>query len=181
MTTTSAPDERPAVAMSDEAYGALRTSAALWAGTSVLITNRRGQVVVQRVSYRPTRLLPGGTPEPEDGGDPVATAVREAREEAAAELAGTRYLGYLSDPDGPCARVRYAASLKSLAAARADPATGRTYVRILATPEQALEFFDWGPSAAEEQVAAAHQARVLLGIPKASHQPVTELPNPTSW
>ncbi|MEU4359960.1 hypothetical protein [Streptomyces virginiae] len=34
--------------------------------------------------------LPGDTPEPEDGGDPTATVVREAREEAAAELAGTR-------------------------------------------------------------------------------------------
>lgn len=365
MTTTSAPDERPTVAMSDEAYGALRASAALWAGTSVLITNRRGQVLVQRVSYRPTRLLPGGavdkgeppargagrelkeelgvtatitrglavdsvsptgrttpptmsfpgellhvfdggvwdddqiaairpapgeiddiefvepadlpalmapddarralsalrariygagpvfledgiplaptvldrvgilrtarahhhlpfhltpvpadlpvrqswvwafapdgrvlvllepdtgaavlpggTPEPEDGGDPVATAVREAREEAAAELAGARYLGYLSDPSGPCARVRYAASLVSLDAAQVDPATGRTYVRVLVTPEQALEFFDWGPSAAAEQLTAAHQARVLLGIPQAAHQPVTELTDPISW
>lgn len=60
MTTTSAPDERPSVAMSEEAYGTLRASAALWAGTSVLITNQRGQLLLQRVSYRPTRLLPGG-------------------------------------------------------------------------------------------------------------------------
>ncbi|GGZ25649.1 hypothetical protein GCM10010300_81310 [Streptomyces olivaceoviridis] len=365
MTTTSAPDERPSVAMKDEAYGALRASHALWAGTSVLITNRRGQVLLQRVTYRPTRLLPGGaldrgespaqgaareleeelgvtatvtrglavdwvsptgratppamnfpgellhvfdggvwdddqiaairpcpgeidgiefvepadlpvlmapddarralsalraringagpvfledglplaptvldrvgvlhtararhhlsfhpmpvpadlpvrqswvwafapdgrvlvllepdtgaavlpggTPEPEDGGDPVATAVREAREEAAAELAGARYFGYLSDPDGPCARVRYAAILMSLDASQVDPATGRTYVRILATPEQALEFFDWGPSAAADQLTTAHRARVLLGIPKATHQPVTELTDPISW
>ncbi|MFE9476207.1 NUDIX domain-containing protein [Streptomyces griseofuscus] len=365
MTTTSAPDERPSVAMSDEAYGTLRASHALWAGTSVLITNRRGQVLVQRVSYRPTRLLPGGAvdkseppakgagrelqeelgvtmtitrglavdwvsptgrktppalkfpgellhvfdggvwdddqiaairpapgeiddiefvepahlpalmapddarralsalraringagpvlledglpiaptvldrvgvlrtararhhlsfhpapvpanlpvrqswvwafapdgrvlvllgpdtggavlpggkPEPEDGGDPVATATREASEEAAAELADARYLGYLSDPDVPCARVRYAAALTRLDAAHVDPATGQTYVRILATPEQALEFFDWGPSAAAEQLTAAHQARVLLGIPKAARQPVTEIADPISW
>lgn len=60
MTTTSAPDEPPSVAMTEDAYGALRASAALWAGTSVLITNQRGQVLIQRVTYRPTRLLTGG-------------------------------------------------------------------------------------------------------------------------
>ncbi|MEW9337320.1 NUDIX domain-containing protein [Streptomyces tanashiensis] len=49
--------------------------------------------------------LPGGTPEPEDHADPETTLIREAREEAAAELAGIRYLGYLSDPGEPCARA----------------------------------------------------------------------------
>ncbi|MFF5969932.1 NUDIX domain-containing protein [Streptomyces sp. NPDC012769] len=334
MTTTSAPDERPSVAMREEAYGALRASAALWAGTSVLITNQRGQVLLQRVTYRPTRLLPGGavdkgespaqgaaremeeelgvtatvtrglavdwgspagrttppamkfpgellhvfdggvwdaeqiaairprpgeidginfvepaelpalmspgdarralsalraringggpafledglpiaptvldrvgvlrtarachhfpfhthpapddltvrqswvwafapdgrvlvllepdtgaaclpggTPEPEDHTDPETTLIRAARKEAAAELTGVRYLGYLSDLGERCARVRFAAVLTSLGPAPVDPATGRTYVRILATPEQALELFDWGPPAAEQ-------------------------------
>ncbi|PCG87199.1 NUDIX hydrolase [Streptomyces sp. WZ.A104] len=364
MTTTSAPDERPSVAMRDEAYGALRASAALWAGTSVLITNQRGQILLERVTYRPTRLLPGGavdpgespakgavreleeelgvtatvtrglavdwvspagrttppamkfpgellhvfdggvwdddqiaairprpgeidgiefvepadlptlmaqddarralsarraringagpvfledglpiaptvldrvgvlrtararhhlrfhnrrvpdgltvrqswawafapdgrvlvllepdtgaaclpggTPEPEDRADPETTLIREAREEAAAELTRTRYLGYLSEPGEPCARVRYAAALTSLGPTTADPATGRTYVRILATPEQAVEFFDWGPPAAE-QLQAVHQARGLLGIPRAGRQPVTELSGPIAW
>ncbi|MGC4947059.1 NUDIX hydrolase [Streptomyces sp. DT224] len=366
MTTTSAPDELPGVAMREEAYGTLRASAALWAGTSVLITNRRGQVLLQRVSYRPTRLLPGGavekgespargaareleeelgiaatvarglavdwvspggrathpamrfpgevlhvfdggvwdderiaairpapgeidgvefaepaalpslmspddarralsalraringagpvlledglpiaptvldrvgvlrtarachhlpfhpapvpagltvrqswvwafapdgrvlvllgpdtgapclpggTPEPEDGGDALATAVRECREEAIAELGDTRYLGYLSDPSGPWARVRYAATLASLGEAAVDPATGQTYVRVLATPEQALEFFDWGPSESAAQLAAAHRGRVMLGIPEAAHpRPVTEVTRATAW
>lgn len=35
--------------------------AALWAGTSVLITDERGRVLVQEVDYLPFRLLPGGT------------------------------------------------------------------------------------------------------------------------
>ncbi|MGC2997944.1 hypothetical protein ACPF8X_05990 [Streptomyces sp. G35A] len=121
------------------------------------------------------------SPRCDSPGSGTATVVREAREEAAAELADIRYLGYLSDPDGPCTRVRYAAALTGLGPAPVDPATGRTYVRILATPEQALEFFDWGPSAAAEQLQAVHQARVLLGIPTAPHQPVTELAGPTSW
>ncbi|MFC8537439.1 NUDIX domain-containing protein [Streptomyces sp. NPDC057249] len=366
MTTTSAPDELPGVAIREAAYGKLRASAALWAGTGVLITNRRGQVLLQRVGYRPTRLLPGGavdqgespargaareleeelgiaatvtsglavdwvspagraahpamrfpgellhvfdggvwdderiaavrpapgeidgiefaepaalpslmspgdarrtlsalraringagpvlledgipiaptvldrvgvlrtarachhlpfhpgpvpvgltvrqswvwafapdgrvlvllsadtgapclpggTPEPEDGGDLLATAVRECREEATAELGDTHYLGYLSDPSGPCARVRYAAALASLGEAAVDPATGQTYVRVLATPEQALEFFDWGPSESAAQLAAAHRGRVMLGIPEAVHpRPVTEITRPIAW
>ncbi|WP_176741277.1 hypothetical protein [Streptomyces sp. LUP30] len=56
MTTTSAPRELPGTAMTDEAYGALRTSAALWVGTSVLITNPFGRVLVQHVDYRDTCL-----------------------------------------------------------------------------------------------------------------------------
>ncbi|MFB9479591.1 NUDIX domain-containing protein [Streptomyces filamentosus] len=139
-----------------------------------------GRVLVLLDPDSGAACLPGGTPEPADHADPETTLIREAREEAAAELADTRYLGYLSDADEPCARVRYAAALTSLGPASVDPATGRTYVRILATPEQALQFFDWGPPAAE-QLQAVHQARVLLGIPQAGRQPVTELADSTSW
>lgn len=60
MTTASVAGELPGTRLSDEAYGALRPSAALWAGTSVLITNRHGQVLVQYVDCRDTCLLPGG-------------------------------------------------------------------------------------------------------------------------
>ncbi|MCE0444824.1 NUDIX domain-containing protein [Streptomyces tricolor] len=65
--------------MTDEAYGALRASAALWAGTSVLITNQRGQILLQRVSYRPTCLLPGGAVD--TGESPAQGAARELEEE----------------------------------------------------------------------------------------------------
>ncbi|MEV4428967.1 NUDIX hydrolase [Streptomyces sp. NPDC049602] len=124
--------------------------------------------------------LPGGTPEPEDEGDAVATLRREVREEAAAAFGEPVYLGYLSDPGPPCARVRYAAVLTSVGPAGVDPAIGRPYTRVLATPEQALELFDWGPSAAA-QLAAVHQAREQLGIPRAAHRPVTEISAPTTW
>ncbi|SEB63906.1 NUDIX hydrolase [Streptomyces sp. TLI_105] len=139
-----------------------------------------GRVLVLLEPDTGAACLPGGTPEPEDGDDPEATLVREAREEAAAELAGAVYLGYLSDPDEPCARVRYAAALARVGAPPVDPTTGRTYVRVLATPEQALELFDWGP-AATDQLAAVHRARALLHIPRAARRPVTELPGPHTW
>ncbi|WP_432087647.1 NUDIX domain-containing protein [Streptomyces sp. bgisy095] len=79
MTTPSAPDESPGTSMTDEEYGALRASAALWAGTSVLITDVRGRVLVQRVDYRPSRLLPGGAVD--KGESPARAAARELWEE----------------------------------------------------------------------------------------------------
>ncbi|MGI5262402.1 NUDIX domain-containing protein [Streptomyces angustmyceticus] len=124
--------------------------------------------------------LPGGTPEPHDHGDATTTLHREAIEEAAARIARTTYIGYLSDPAASCARARYAAVLTAVGAAPVDAATGRTYIRVLATPEQALQQFDWGPAAAD-QLAAVHQARHRLGIPRAAQQPVTELASPITW
>lgn len=139
-----------------------------------------GRVLVLLEPDTGAACLPGGTPEPHDHGDLVATLRREAREEAEAGFVESVFLGYLSEPGKPYARVRYAAALGGVGPARTDPATGHTYTRILATPEQALELFDWGPPAAN-QLAAAHQARERLGIPAAVRRPVTELTAPTTW
>lgn len=79
MTTTSAPDEQPGSALPDEEYGALRASAALWAGTSVLITDRRGHVLIEHVDYHDTCLLPGGAVD--KGEAPSHAAARELHEE----------------------------------------------------------------------------------------------------
>lgn len=123
-------------------------------------------------------LLPGGTPELPDRGDPLVTLRREVAEEAAAEFGEPLFLGHLCDPDKPYARLRYAAPLTRLGPPSVDPATGRTHIRVLATPEQALELFDWGLPAAD-QLTAVHQARARLGIPRAARQPLTELPDAT--
>ncbi|MFB7267031.1 NUDIX hydrolase, partial [Streptomyces nojiriensis] len=123
-------------------------------------------------------LLPGGTPEPQDRDNPLATLRRETHEEAEAEFGDPQFLGHLCDPDKPYARLRYAAPLTRLGPPPVDPATGRTHIRVLATPEQALEFFDWGPPAAN-QLAAVHRARAQFGIPRAARQPLTELPDAT--
>ncbi|MFI6416744.1 NUDIX domain-containing protein [Streptomyces sp. NPDC050842] len=139
-----------------------------------------GRVVVLLDPATGAACLPGGRPESGDHGDPVATLRRESRKEANTEFGDPLFLGYLSDPDEPCARVRFAAALTSVGSATADPSTGRAYTRILATPEQALELFDWGPPATA-QLAAVHRARERLGIPKAARQAVTELTVPTTW
>ncbi|MBK3590453.1 NUDIX domain-containing protein, partial [Streptomyces sp. MBT57] len=71
--------------MTDEAYGDLRASAALWAGASVLITNEADEVLVQEVDYRSTRLLPGGGVDP--GESPASAASRELMEELGIDAA----------------------------------------------------------------------------------------------
>ncbi|MFG3429517.1 NUDIX domain-containing protein [Streptomyces californicus] len=137
-----------------------------------------GRVLVLLEPDTGAALLPGGAPERPDRGNPLVTLRRETREEAAAEFGVPLFLGHLRDPDKPCARLRYAAPLTRLGPPSADPATGRTHIRLLATPEQALDLFDWGSPAAD-QLNAVHQARARLGIPRAARQPLTELPEAT--
>ncbi|OIJ86456.1 NUDIX hydrolase [Streptomyces colonosanans] len=139
-----------------------------------------GRVLVLLEPDTGAACLPGGTPEPRDHDDPVATLVREAAEEATAQFGEPLFLGHLTDHTEPYARVRYAAALTTIGAMRTDPATSRTYTRALATPEQVLELFDWGSSAAD-QLAAVHQAREHLGLPRAAPRPFTELTDPTTW
>ncbi|MFI9122593.1 NUDIX domain-containing protein [Streptomyces bikiniensis] len=142
--------------------------------------------------------LPGGAPGPVDHGDPWATLVREAGGEAAATAARPLYLGHLLDPEGPdgsdgpdrseaaeaaegsYALVCHAAVLTRLGPPSAGADADRAPVRVLATPEQALELFDRGPHGAA-QLAAVHRARALLGIPRADRRAVTELPGPVTF
>lgn len=133
-----------------------------------------GRVLVLLEPGTGTAFLPGGTPKKQDQGDPVSTLRREANEEAAVQLESPLLLGHVTDPSVRRAYLRYAAVLTSVGPAAPDPATGHTYTRILASPEQATELFDWGPSSAD-QLAAVHQARRQLGLPRAALQPITEL------
>ncbi|MFI1621128.1 NUDIX domain-containing protein [Streptomyces lydicus] len=73
MTTTSVPGELLGTRKSDEAYGTQR------AGTSVLITNQLGKVLVQHVDYLATCLLPGGAVDKSES--PAQAATRELEEE----------------------------------------------------------------------------------------------------
>ncbi|WP_455568745.1 NUDIX domain-containing protein [Streptomyces lydicus] len=77
--TTIRPDESPGTAMTDEDYGIYRASAAIWVGTSVLITDQQDRVLVQHVDYRDTCLLPGGALD--KGESPARGAARELHEE----------------------------------------------------------------------------------------------------
>jgi 8-oxo-dGTP pyrophosphatase MutT (NUDIX family) len=141
-----------------------------------------GRILVLIGTDTGSACLPGGTVEPSDHGDPSAALRREAAEEANARIGEQLlHLGYLYDDSaaqqpGPCARVRMAGRLASFGPWRPDPATGHTYARLLATPEQVCELFDWGPEG-DHQVAAVYAAREQLGLPRPARQPVTELPD----
>lgn len=139
-----------------------------------------GRILVLLDPETGTAVLPGGKPESRDQGDPASTLRREADEEAAARLGTTLLIGHVAEPLHPRIHLRYAAALTGIGPNRPDPATGTTYTRILATPEQAVSLFDWGPHTSR-QLAAVHQARERLGIPRAARQAVTELTGTTSW
>lgn len=139
-----------------------------------------GRVLVLIEPHTGTAVLPGGTPEEQDQGDPLSTLRREVEEEGAAQFRDPQFLGHVTDPADQRGYLRYAAELTHVGPPHPDPATGYTYTRILTSPEQALEHFDWGEPASE-QLAAVHQARERLGIPRAARQPATELSGPTTW
>ncbi|MFD0440559.1 NUDIX domain-containing protein [Streptomyces chartreusis] len=88
---TSPPPSDPAphgTAMAAAAYGASR--ATLWTGVSVLITDTAGRILLQRVTYRTTRLLPGGGVDTEEA--PASAAAREVLEELGVRLPISRAL-----------------------------------------------------------------------------------------
>ncbi|MEU8625056.1 NUDIX domain-containing protein [Streptomyces sp. NPDC048669] len=141
-----------------------------------------GRVLVLIGEDTGSACLPGGTLEPGDQGDPAAALRREAFEEASVRISEPAYLGYLYDGSGhayhdagPCARVRMAAAITGCGPSARDGASEQTYGRLLATPEQAAELFDWGADRAL-QLDAVHAAREQLGLPRAVRQPLTELP-----
>ncbi|MFD5659209.1 hypothetical protein [Streptomyces hirsutus] len=76
--------------------------------------------------------------------------------------------------DGGTSRAyaRYAAAITGV-----EPMPTDNSARALATPEQALELLG-SESPADVQLAAVHQARKQLGIPRAAPQPFIELTAP---
>jgi 8-oxo-dGTP pyrophosphatase MutT (NUDIX family) len=112
--------------------------------------------------------LPGGTPEKEDGGDLVATLVREAFEENQVLLGATAYLGYqeVHRPGRPrYAQVRMAGIIKEFAPRAPDPDGGRIYRRLMTPLDAAPGVLGWGEPAVAQARAAAHVARQQWGLP----------------
>ncbi|MFC5914682.1 NUDIX hydrolase [Streptomyces pulveraceus] len=137
-----------------------------------------GRVLVLIEPETGAARLPGGMPGTQDHGDPRSTLYREAERTAAARLEAPLLLGHVTNPRTRHDHLRYAAAFTDIGVPRTDPATDRARTRVLATPEQATQLFDWGVPAAD-QLAAVHRARHHLGLPRAVPQPVTELPCPT--
>lgn len=128
-------------------------------------------------------MLPGGTVEADDE-DPAGALVREAAEEAQLTLgAAPLVLGWIHDAAGaaygsigPCARLRLAAPVTRIGPQAPDPATGRTFARLLATPEQAATLLGFGETGRAQATLAEALATERWGIPPAPPGPVTEVP-----
>ncbi|RNL86998.1 NUDIX hydrolase [Halostreptopolyspora alba] len=111
--------------------------------------------------------LPGGTPEPTDGGH-VATLVREVREEVQVEIVDPVYLGYqeVQRPGvEPYAQLRMAARITRFLAREPDPDTGRVHVRRRCSVAEALALLDWGRATEEQAKAAARIASARWRLP----------------
>lgn len=140
-----------------------------------------GRVLIQdRGADHPDRyMLPGGRPEPADGGDPLATAYREAMEESQVHIDTGRaiFLGHqvvTGDParPEPYAQLRYAAPITAYEPIGPDPDTddGRINRRLMTSLTQAPELLGWGAHATA-QAQAALRAGAEMGIPSDTPHP----------
>lgn len=127
-------------------------------------------------------MLPGGTVESTDT-TPEDTLHREAAEEGQLTLADPVRLGWVLDETGevyggvgPNARLRLAARVTDIGPAAVDPATGRSFARLLATPAQAAALLGWGPPGARQAQLAVEAARERWGLPTARATAIEEIP-----
>ncbi|MFD4697355.1 NUDIX domain-containing protein [Streptomyces niveus] len=127
-------------------------------------------------------MLPGGTVEKTDT-SPEETLHREAAEEAQLTLTDAVLVGWVLDETGevyggagPNARLRLAARVTDIGPAAIDPATGRPFVRLLATPAQAAALLGWGPPGARQAQLAAETACARWGLPIAHPIEIEEVP-----
>ncbi|ONK13190.1 NUDIX hydrolase [Streptomyces sp. MP131-18] len=141
-----------------------------------------GRVVLVVDPDEPLAMLPGGRIEATDT-SPEAALEREAYEEAALRIGAPTGLGWVYDETGeiyggigPCARLRLAAPVTEIGPAAVDPATGRTFARLLASPDQAAALLGWGDQGFQQAALAAGTAAQYWGIPTPAPGPITELP-----
>ncbi|NEC65912.1 NUDIX hydrolase [Streptomyces sp. SID9727] len=127
-------------------------------------------------------MLPGGTVEATDA-TAENTLHREAAEEGQLTLADPVRLGWVLDETGevyggvgPNARLRLAARVTAIGPAAVDPATGRPFARLLASPAQAAALLGWGPPGARQAQLAVDTARERWGLPIAHAAAVEEIP-----
>lgn len=127
-------------------------------------------------------MLPGGTVEKTDA-TPEDTLHREAAVEAQLTLTDPVRLGWVLDETGEVhggvgsnARLRLAARVTAIGSTAVDPATGRPFARLLATPAQAAALLGWGPPGARQSQLAAETARERWGLPTARSAAIEEIP-----
>lgn len=114
-----------------------------------IMLDRKGRVML-RVEKKPGGVkysLAGGRPETFDNGI-EGTCRRELLEEVNTEIETPVYIGYqlVSEENSTpaYAQVRMAALIRKIGKKQPDPDNGKTYDRLLVTPEKAAVLLNWG-------------------------------------
>ena len=111
--------------------------------------------------------LAGGRPEAYDNsiGD---TCRRELLEEVNTEIETPVCIGYqlVDEEDGTpaYAQVRMAALIRTIGEKKPDPDNGRTYDRLMVSPEEAVRLLDWGDVGKAQVMKAADVIYQEYGI-----------------
>ena len=110
----------------------------------------------------------GGTPEKYDE-NRIATLRRELIEEVNTTIGEDVYMvGYqeIDEENGTekYAQIRMVAMIDSIGEKLPDPDTGRTYDRLLVTPEQAIQLLKWGEVGEKQVKKACEIAKEKFGI-----------------
>lgn len=129
---------------------------------------------IEDIDGRKFYSLAGGKPEKFDA-DYEATLRREFSEEVNTELQSEIYIvGYqtVNEPSGipPYAQMRVAALIKKIGQKQPDPDNGKTYDRILTSPQRAIELLDWGEAGRRMIEQAQKVAKNQLGITEFSEK-----------
>ncbi|MFF7413238.1 NUDIX hydrolase [Streptomyces lydicus] len=143
-----------------------------------------GRVVTLLDAHNRLFRLPGGTIEMTDDADPATALERRAAQEAQLALGPSHYLGFQYDGRGdihggigPCARVRMAAPVTRIGHASAEPSSGRSMVRLLATLHQATGLIGCGKRGSQQADAAVRAAAALWGFPHSRARHIAEIPH----
>lgn len=167
MDAEETPEEQPHVTWHEAPVpaGMPVTQAYVWA-----LDPDDGRVLIQDRGPQHQRrfTLPGGRPEPEDGGDPLKTAAREAMEESQILIDTDRavYLGHqvvtwFAKRPEPYAQLRYAAPIIAYEPIAPDPDNGRTNRRFMTSLARAPELINWHETGAEQAKAALRAGEEL--------------------
>ena len=134
-----------------------------------IILDRAGRIML-RAEHKTDGVrysLGGGRPEPLDSGIDD-TCRRELLEELNTEIEKPVYIGYqLVDEENGTpdyAQVRMAALIRNIGKKRPDPDNGKTYDRLLVSPERVAILLQWGDVGYEQIMRARDIVYTEYGI-----------------
>lgn len=130
-----------------------------------------GRTLIRIESFGDKKVggLAGGKPEKTDK-DIEDTLRRESIEEVNTTLKEIHYLGYQQVDEGNgmpvYAQIRMIALIDKIGPLQPDPDNGKTYDRILTTPENAIKLLNWSKAGGQMIRDAEHLAKIKFNFKK---------------